>query len=86
MSASDPIRPVTRSISSSISAAAVVDPPAGTGARETANAAPMAHLPPQVEGSRKPPARFSITDVAVMATAIGILVLSVAGLVWLLRG
>jgi pSer/pThr/pTyr-binding forkhead associated (FHA) protein len=85
MSASDPIRPVSRAISSSNSAAAV-EPGVGTGARETATAAPMAQLPPQGEGSRKAPARFSITDVAVMATAIGVLVLSIAGLVWLLRG
>jgi pSer/pThr/pTyr-binding forkhead associated (FHA) protein len=51
-------------------------------------AAPVASAPPQdtVPHERRRRARFSIADIVVMATAIGVLVLSLAGIVWLLRG
>jgi pSer/pThr/pTyr-binding forkhead associated (FHA) protein len=54
-------------------------------AREATAHAPIA---PQggAPSSLRQRSRFSIADIAVMATAIGVLALSIAGLVWLLRG
>lgn len=50
--------------------------------------APITGFPAQPEGPRLPrrTAGLSIADMAVMATAIGVLALSIAGLVWLLHG
>ena len=60
------------------------EPPAKQGA-PSATAAPVAAVPPAAPA----PARrkgWSGVDLAVMAAAVGVLVLSIAGLVWLLRG
>jgi hypothetical protein len=60
------------------------EPPAKQAA-PSATAAPVAAVPPAAPA----PARrkgWSGVDLAVMAAAVGVLVLSIAGLVWLLRG
>ena len=66
--------------------ASAVEPPKRL-EREGARAAPLAVLPPGSEtAARRPRARWSAADLMVMAAAIGVLALSIAGLVWLLRG
>jgi pSer/pThr/pTyr-binding forkhead associated (FHA) protein len=55
--------------------------------RNLARAAPMTQAPVQSPAlPRRQPARFSIVDLVVIATAVGVLALSIAGLLWLLRG
>jgi pSer/pThr/pTyr-binding forkhead associated (FHA) protein len=63
-------------------------PTASGGEREANSASPVGSVPPQtsVASAQLRGTRFSIADMMVMATAIGVLALSIAGLVWLLRG
>jgi hypothetical protein len=74
------------------SSARAAETPSGADAHDLAGEAtalaPIASASPQggAPSSQKPRGRFSITDIVVMATAIGVLALSIAGLVWLLRG
>ena len=59
-------------------------PTAGAG---PAVASPMASVPGAAASRRpKPRARWSVADLLVMAAALSVLALSLAGLVWLLRG
>jgi pSer/pThr/pTyr-binding forkhead associated (FHA) protein len=56
-------------------------------AREPASAAPMAVVPTQPAAPReRPRAGWAPADLMVMAAAIGVLALSIAGLIYLLRG
>jgi pSer/pThr/pTyr-binding forkhead associated (FHA) protein len=60
--------------------------PSTTATRESASAASIAAVPTQLAGARpRSRGRWSATDVAVMAAAVGVLAVSIAGLVWLLR-
>jgi pSer/pThr/pTyr-binding forkhead associated (FHA) protein len=63
--------------------------PAGTDVAPTA--APLASVPAAGDGAgddkgRRPRAVWSATDIVVVTAALGVLALSIAGLVWLLRG
>jgi pSer/pThr/pTyr-binding forkhead associated (FHA) protein len=62
--------------------------PATNVEREPATAAPVAVVPVQAGPAAPRPSRtgWSTTDLTVMAAALGVLALSIAGLVWLLRG
>jgi len=56
-------------------------------AREAASAAPMAVVPTQPATAKRPPkGGWAPADLMVMAAAIGVLALSIAGLIYLLRG
>jgi pSer/pThr/pTyr-binding forkhead associated (FHA) protein len=73
-----------------------VDPPAGapsspprkSGVPEASppSAAPLAELPELAAATARPRSGWTPTDLMVMAAAIGVLALSIAGLYWLLRG
>lgn len=52
---------------------------------EPSSAAPMAAIPAAPPALRKKRPGWSATDLTVMAAAVGVLALSIAGLVWLLR-
>ena len=55
--------------------------------REAANAAPVAVVPTRAgTATKRPRAGWSPADLMVMAAALGVLALSIAGLIWLLRG
>jgi pSer/pThr/pTyr-binding forkhead associated (FHA) protein len=84
----EPIVPPERSTSPVASTAIPSDDSAHDLSRQPAATAPIAPTPPQgVALSAQPHrARFSIADILVVATAIGVLALSIAGLFWLLRG
>jgi pSer/pThr/pTyr-binding forkhead associated (FHA) protein len=82
-----------------LSAAPAADPPAPDASAASAGAldgpsaagAPLASLPgpgdpTPKEKRRKPRAVWSIADMIVVTAALGVLALSIAGLVWLLRG
>jgi len=59
----------------------------GPVAREPANAAPMADVPTEVAPPKKRArSGWAPADLMVMAAAIGVLALSIAGLIYLLRG
>jgi pSer/pThr/pTyr-binding forkhead associated (FHA) protein len=63
-----------------------VEPPSGI-ARETASAAPVAVVPTQPATPKaRPRGGWAPADLMVMAAAIGVLALSLAGLIYLLRG
>jgi len=63
-----------------------VEPPSSV-AREAASAAPMAVVPTQpAAAKRRPRGGWAPADLMVMAAAIGVLALSLAGLIYLLRG
>ncbi len=51
-----------------------------------ASAAPVVDVPAPLPPAKKPRSGWSGVDLLVMAVALGVLSLSVAGLVWLLRG
>ena len=59
---------------------------AGSGASVEMAAAPLASVPPPTKQAPKQRVRWSLADLLVMAAALSVLVLSLAGLVWLLRG
>jgi pSer/pThr/pTyr-binding forkhead associated (FHA) protein len=84
----DPVVPPQSLTSAAATTPRAGHPRAGSNEREATSAGPMASLPPQVSvaSTQLRRARFSIADMMVMATAIGVLALSIAGLVWLLRG
>lgn len=63
------------------------DPAPKSTGPEPASAAPVAVVPTRAAAPRKPPRRgWSAADLMVMAAALGVLALSLAGLIWLLRG
>jgi pSer/pThr/pTyr-binding forkhead associated (FHA) protein len=63
----------------------VLDAPALAAAGVETAAAPLASVPPAKQ-ARQQRVRWSVADLLVMAAALSVLVLSLAGLVWLLRG
>lgn len=86
LSAGDPVAPPPRSISSPEGTGASDQHNASGGHSDSPSAAPMERVTSHANSWRQERARFSIADVAVMATAIGVLAASIAGLLWLLRG
>ncbi len=66
------------------SASSMAEPAAG-GERGNASAAPVVERGGQIR-ARPRRTGFSIADIVVMAAATGVLALSIAGLLWLLRG
>jgi pSer/pThr/pTyr-binding forkhead associated (FHA) protein len=68
------------------SSPAVAEAPASA-AREPASAAPMVEVPSLPEPAKKRPrSGWAPADLMVMAAALGVLALSIAGLIYLLRG
>ena len=68
------------------SSAPAVEAPSSL-AREPASAAPMAVVPTRpATPKERPRAGWAPADLLVMAAAIGVLALSIAGLIYLLRG
>jgi pSer/pThr/pTyr-binding forkhead associated (FHA) protein len=84
----EPIAPPQNSIATTVALSKAGRAAARKGDHEATNAGPIAEVPPPVAVSDAQPlrGRFSIADMMVMATAVGVLALSIAGLVWLLRG
>jgi predicted component of type VI protein secretion system len=67
-----------------VSPTAAAPPPAAESA--PASAAPVVDLPPPVKATPKRRAGFSGFDLLVIAVGLGVLALSIASLVWLLKG
>jgi pSer/pThr/pTyr-binding forkhead associated (FHA) protein len=69
------------------SSPAAPEPPASAAVREPASAAPMVEVPSQPEPPKKRRrSGLAPADLMVMAAALGVLALSIAGLIYLLRG